>query len=143
MKRGKDYVGVAVVTLCHDGKGNYLLGQRSDKCRDEHFRWDLIGSGGVDVGETLNEAVEREVKEESGAGVTAIEFLGYREVFRDMEEGKTHYIVFDYKVEIIRERVINTEPEKCLEIGWFTIDHLPEPMHSQWPAFFEQHKDKL
>ena len=66
MKRGIDYIGVAVVAICHDGKGKYLFEYRSDKCRDEHFTWSNVGSGGVKHGETLEEALFREVEEECG-----------------------------------------------------------------------------
>jgi 8-oxo-dGTP diphosphatase len=143
MERGVDFVGISAVTMCHDGQGNYLLGQRSDKCRDEHFRWDLIGSGGVEVGELLEEAVRREVIEECGAAVKELEFLGYREVHREHEGEKTHWISFDFKVEVERSEVENKEPDKCVELGWFTIDKFPEPMHSQYPIFFEKYKEKL
>lgn len=139
MKKDEQHIRVVVVTLCHDGKGNYLLGKRSVKCRDEHGRWDLLGSGGLEYGETTKEAIVREVKEETGADVMEVIKLGTREVFRE----NSHCIAFDFKVEINKEQVINAEPEKCLEIDWFRIDNFPEPMHSQWPIFYEQYRDKL
>lgn len=143
MKKGFDYIGVTAVTICHDGEGNYLLGQRSDKCRDEHFRWDIVGSGGVEFGEPVEEAIRREVKEETGADVKKIEPLGYRDVHREHDGVQTHWLALDFKVEIDRDQVHNPEPEQCLELRWCKLDALPEPMHSQWPVFYEQHKDKL
>lgn len=143
MKKGVDYIGISVVTMCHDGEGNYLLGQRSELCRDEHFRWDLIGSGGLEMNESIEEAVRREVMEECGAEVKQAEFLGYREVRREHEGKKTHWIAFDFKVEVVREQVKNIEPDKCLQVDWFKINSFPEPMHSQYPIFFEKYKDKL
>ena len=143
MKRGFDYIGVGAVTICHDGEGNYLLGKRSDKCPDEHFRWDIVGAGGVEFGETLVEAVMREVKEECGADVKEIEPLGFREVHREHDGKPTHWMAFDFKVEIDRAQVTNPEPDKCLEMRWCKLDEFPEPMHSQWPKFYEQHKEQL
>lgn len=143
MIRGIDHIAITAVTLCHDGRGNYLLGQRSEQCRDEHNRWDLIGSGGVEFGEKIEDALRREVQEEVGADVKRIEYLGFREVLRKQQGRLVHWIAFDYKVEVDREKVINAEPEKCLELGWFKIDEFPEPMHSQWQKFLEQHKDKI
>jgi len=35
MKKGEDYIGSAVVYLCHDGKGNFLLNKRGVKMYKE------------------------------------------------------------------------------------------------------------
>ncbi len=143
MIKGIDYIGNAVVTLCHDGEGKYLLGLRSDMCRDEHGKWDPIGSGGIEFGDSIEETIRKEVKEECGADVINFEFLGTREVFRKHEENPTHWIQFDYRVQINPEQVRITEPDKCLELQWCDIDKIPEPMHSQFPVFLEKYKDKL
>ena len=143
MRNGVDYIGNAAVTLCHDGKGKYLLGLRSDKCRDEHFTWDPIGSGGIEFGDSIIETIHKEVKEECNADVIAIEFMGIREVFREHNGKPTHWIQFDHKVHIDPTDVCITEPEKCLELGWFEIDEFPEPMHSQFPLFLAKYRHLL
>ena len=143
MKKGVDYIGNAAVTFCHDGNGKYLLGLRSDKCRDEHNKWDPIGSGGIEFGDTIEETIRKEVKEECGADVLGIEFLGTREVFREHDGKKTHWIQFDYKVHIDSTQVKIMEPDKCLELRWCKIDEIPEPRHSQFPVFLAKYKDKL
>lgn len=143
MKRGVDFVGVGVVAICHDGNGEYLFEYRSDKCRDEHFTWSNVGSGGLELGETLDEALRREVTEECGTEPVKVEYLGFREVFREQDGVKSHYISFDFKVELDREKVRNMEPEKSLELKWFTLDQIPTPMHSQLPFFLEKYKDIL
>lgn len=143
MQKGVDYTGVTATTFCHDGQGKYLLGLRSDKCRDEHHRWDPIGSGGVKFGDSLKETIYREVKEECGADVLKIEFLGFREVFREHQGKKTHWVAFDHRVQIDPAHVYITEPDKCLELRWCTIDQIPEPMHSQFPFFLEKYKHLL
>ncbi len=143
MKWGKDYIGISAITMCHDGEGNYLLGKRSEKCRDEHNRWDAVGSGGVEFGESIEEALAREVKEECGADIKNFEFLGYREVFRSNKDRRTHHIAFDFRVEIDRNQVVNVEPDKCLEIKWCRLGEFPSPQHTQMPLFLEKYKDKL
>ncbi len=143
MQKEISHIGVSAVTICHDGEGNYLLGLRSDKCRDEHNRWDLIGSGGVEFGDSIEETIRKEIKEECGADVKKIEPLGHREVFREIDGQKTHWISFDFLVEIDKEQVENTEPDKCLELRWCKLDEFPEPRHSQFPIFFDKYKDKL
>lgn len=145
MQKGIDHIGNAAVTLCHDGNGRYLLGLRSEQCRDEQNRWDLIGSGGIEFGDTIEDTIKREVKEECGADVIAVEFLGTREVFREHEGKMTHWIQFDHRVEIDPSRVYITEPDKCLDLQWFRLDEFPrsDKMHSQFPVFLEKYKDKL
>lgn len=143
MKKGFDYIGSAVITLCHDGEGKYLLELRSDKCRDEHFCWSNVGSGGIKFGETIEEAIHREVKEECNASVLKIEKLGFREVFRDIEGKKSHWIQHDYKVLVNPDEVKINEPDKCLELRWFKLEEFPEELHSQFPTFLEKYKDKL
>lgn len=143
MRKGIDYIGQAAVTLCHDGAGKYLLGLRSDKCRDEHFRWDPLGSGGIEFGDTIEETIRREVKEECNADVINFERLGVREAFREEGGEKSHWIQHDFKALVDPKQVQINEPDKCLEIGWFDIDNFPTPMHSQWPFFYEMYKDKL
>ena len=143
MKKGFDYIGFAVTTMCHDGQGKYLLELRSDKCRDEHFCWSPVGSGGVKFGETIEEAIHREVKEECNASVLEVENLGLREVFREQEGKNTHWISQDYRVLIDPAEVKINEPDKCLELKWFSLEDFPEKLHSQFPYFLEKYKDKL
>lgn len=142
MKKGMDYTGVTVVFLCHDGEGNVLLSKRTTECRDEHGCWDP-GGGALDFGEGVVETLKRELAEEYCTDVIDYEFLGYREVHREMEGRKNHWIALDFKVLIDRDKVRNGEPHKFEELRWFTLDNLPSPLHSQFPAFLEQHKDKL
>ncbi len=143
MKKGEDYIGVGVVFLCHDGAGNILLGKRGASARDEQGRWDP-GGGGVHVGETFEQAVVREVAEEYGATILDITPLGYRQVHRELDNGtNTHWIVFDFAVHVDQQTAVNREPEKCDQIGWFTLSTLPTLMHSQWPVFYKKYKISL
>lgn len=142
-QKGIDYVGTAVVFFCHDGKGNVLLNKRSKKSRDEQETWDP-GGGGIEVGETISETLKREIKEEYCTDIIESEFLGFRDVHRVDEKGdKTHWIILDFKVLVDREKVKNGVPEKHEEIGWFKLDNLPTPVHSQFPHFLKKYKDKL
>jgi ADP-ribose pyrophosphatase YjhB (NUDIX family) len=143
MKKGIDFPGISVVAICHNGEGKYLLELRSDKCRDEHGRWSNVGAGGLEAHESLEEALRREIKEECGADVLDIEPLGYREVFRETDAGRTHWIAFDFRVQIKPDMVSITEPEMCLEQRWFKLEEFPEPLHSQFPYFLEKYKDKI
>jgi ADP-ribose pyrophosphatase YjhB (NUDIX family) len=142
MQKGIDYIGVCVAFYCHDGEGNYLFHKRSENCRDEHHCWDC-GGGGLKFNETISDGVIREVEEEYGVTPLAIEELGYGDVMRKMDGKQTHWIAFRFKVLIDRKMVINNEPEKHSELGWFKLDELPQPLHSQIPAELVRFKDKL
>ena len=74
MKQGFDNIGVSVVYFCHDGQGKVLMAQRSQNARDEQGRWD-IGGGGVEFGDTIENTLRKEIKEEYNADVLSFEFL--------------------------------------------------------------------
>ncbi len=143
MKKGIDYVGIAVVPFAHDGNGKYLLGLRTEKCRDEHNRWEPTGGGGLEFGETIEEGIAREVQEEINAVPFNLEYLGFRQVFREHEGKKTHWLVFDYKVQVDPQDVKIMEPTMCAELRWCAWTDIPEPMHSQFPIFLKKYKDIL
>ena len=142
MKKGEDYTGITIVYFCHDGKGNVLLNKRSENCRDEQGKWDQ-GGGGLEFGYAVDDTLRKEIKEEYCADVLEYEFLGYRDVHRENNGKKTHWIALDFKVKVDRDKVKNGEPNKFAEIGWFTLDTLPSPLHSQTPTFIKLYEDKL
>lgn len=142
MKKGEDYTGVTIVYLCHDGEGNILLNKRSTNCRDEHGTWDP-GGGGLEFCDTVTDTLKKEIAEEYCSDVLDHEFLGYRDVHREHNGKKTHWIALDFKVLVDKEKVKNGEPHKFDAIGWFTLDTLPEPLHSQFPKFLELYKNRI
>lgn len=142
MERGIDYIGISVSYLCHDGKGNYVMNKRGVNCRDEHGTWDF-GGGSVEFGDTLEATLHKEIKEEYGATVKRRKYLGHIESFREHEGKKTHWIHFHYLVQVDREEVINGEPHKFDDIGWFRLDALPTPLHSGIPEALAQYKERM
>jgi len=142
MKKGEDYIGVTASFFCHDGEGNYVLQKRSTNCRDEHGRWDC-GGGGVEFGDTIEQTLRKEIREEYGVEVGDVEFLGVRDVHREHEGRKTHWVSIDHRVLVDRSKVCNAEPHKFEEIGWFTLSALPEPLHSMLPLALEKYGDRL
>ncbi|PCI29739.1 RNA pyrophosphohydrolase [Candidatus Wolfebacteria bacterium] len=142
MKKGIDYTGVGVVYFCHDGKGNFLMNKRSTQCRDEHGCWDQ-GGGSIEFGDTIEETIRKEILEEYSTDVLDFEFLGYRDVHREHNSDKTHWVALDFKVLVDPTKVSNGEPHKFDAVEWFKIDALPKPLHSQLPKFLELYKDRL
>lgn len=142
MKKGEDFPGVTIVFLCHDGTGRYLLNKRSVNCRDEHGRW-CPGAGGLELHDTVEDTLRKELAEEYGTDVLEAEFLGFRDVHREHEGKKTHWITLDFKVRIDERKAHNAEPHKFDDFQWFRLEEFPEPLHSQFPAFLEVYKGRL
>jgi ADP-ribose pyrophosphatase YjhB (NUDIX family) len=142
MKKGEDYTGVTIVYLCHDGNGNVLLAKRSTNCRDEHGTWDC-GGGGLEFLDTVENTLKKEITEEYSTDVLDYEFLGYRDVHRENNGKKTHWIALDFKVLVDEEKVKNGEPHKFDAVEWFRLDNLPDPLHSQLPNFLKLYKEKI
>ena len=142
MQKGIDFTGITVVYSCHDGKGNFLFNKRSKNCRDEHGAWDP-GGGGLEFGDTVEDTLKKEIKEEYCTDVLSYEFLGYRDIHKNVKDVPVHWIALYFKVLVDRDKVKNGEPHKFDEIGWFKLDKLPTPLHSQYPALLEKFKKQL
>jgi 8-oxo-dGTP diphosphatase len=143
LHKGISFPGVTTSFLCHDGNGNLFLAQRSKNTRDEHGRWDT-GGGGLKHGQSLEANLRREVKEEYGVEPLKTEFIGHMDVFRETEDGQpTHWVAFYFLVLVDRSKVTICEPEMFDDSGWFTLDNLPSPIHSQFPLFMETYGDRM
>ena len=142
MKKGNDYTGISVVFFCHDGNGRVLMSKRGSACRDENGCWD-IGGGGLEHAEYVEDALRKEIKEEYCTDVLEYEFLGFREVHRESNGQKSHWVALDFKVRVDAEKAGNGEPHKLDAVEWFTLDTMPEPKHSQLPTFLEKYADRL
>lgn len=142
MKPGVDFIGVSVPFYCHDGKGNFLLHKRSDKCRDEKGRWDF-GGGRVEFGETLEEAVNREMKEEYGVSGVIEKQLPAHSSLRTDGKTKLHWLTITFIVRVDRNKVVLGDSEKMLELGWFKLNNLPKPLHSGAKYTLKNYKEEF
>lgn len=139
MKIGINYIGITTPFYCNDGKGNFLFHTRSKNCRDEHGAWDP-GGGQVEFGESLEESVLREVKEEYGCTGVIQEQLPAHSVLRTHEGVKTHWIAIPFLILVKKSEVINNEPKKIDEIGWFRLNKLPHPLHTGFEFSFNKYR---
>lgn len=141
--KGISFVGITTTFFCHDGNGSFYMGKRSKNARDEHGAWDA-GGGGLKWGQTAEENVRREVKEEYGAKVQDITFMGYDDVFRNLADGTpTHWLALRFAVRVDKDQVSIQEPDMQEEGGWFTLDALPSPLHSQMAPFLKKYKTQI
>ncbi|OGE44818.1 hypothetical protein A3B39_00175 [Candidatus Daviesbacteria bacterium RIFCSPLOWO2_01_FULL_37_10] len=142
LQKGVDFIGVTVVFYCHDGKGNFLMHKRSKNCRDEVGNWD-VGGGGMEFGETFEEAVEREIMEEYSCSVENLKFITSYNVLRKNGKQDTHWIALLFTAKVNPEKVAIGEPDYIDEIGWFSENNLPDPLHSQFFTCFDMVKKHL
>jgi 8-oxo-dGTP pyrophosphatase MutT (NUDIX family) len=144
MKTGIDCIGISTSFYCHDRKGKWLLHRRSINCRDEKGAWDT-GGGKLEFGLTLEENVLKEIKEEYGCLAIIQEQLSPITLLRSTPEGiQTHWIIvpFILLVDDIQKKSIKIgDPEKMDELGWFSFDKLPQPLHSGFLKTTKQYKD--
>ena len=142
MRNGFDYIGINCVFWCHDGKGKVLLHKRSKNCRDEQGVWDP-GAGAMELGETFEETVRREVMEEYGVEPIKIEYITSRNVLRNHDGIPTHWIKNLHLVLVDPAKAPINEPRKMDAIGRFALNALPHPLHSQVLGEVEMLKEYL
>jgi 8-oxo-dGTP diphosphatase len=141
--RGISFVGVSTCFFCYDKNGRIFMAKRNANARDENGNWD-IGAGGLELGLTAEDNMKKEIKEEYNAESLKTTFLGYRNVFRKLADGaKTHWLALDFAVLVDPKFVKVNEPHKFDDSGWFTMDSLPSPLHSQINSFMSVYDKQL
>lgn len=123
MKAGKDFIGVGCGALIINDKNEILLVKRSWNSRVDRGLWSRPG-GEVEFNESVETAVEREVKEEVGIVVKAVRRLDYTETISD--DGTTHWIALGFLATYVSGEPTNVEPDKHDEIKWFPLDQIPD-----------------
>jgi ADP-ribose pyrophosphatase YjhB (NUDIX family) len=94
-------VGVGAVVV---EQGRVLLVQRGTE--PAKGQWSIPG-GLIDVGESLREAVAREVHEETGLFVEPVELIELLDrIHRDGDRVRYHYVIADYLCRVVGGRLV-------------------------------------
>jgi len=92
--------------------------------------WSIPG-GGVELGETQETSVLREVEEETGVVCELVDFVSTADLITRDTSGQVefHFLLNHF---LARALTSNTRPETDDgEVGWFHPDHLPADMVDQ------------
>lgn len=81
--------------------------------------------GGVDGYEPVTLATIREAQEEIGV-VIHPDDLKFMHVFHFTREHDVEYVNFFFEVQSWQGNIENKEPDKCDELVWFDLNHLPD-----------------
>ncbi|OGM33234.1 hypothetical protein A2803_00070 [Candidatus Woesebacteria bacterium RIFCSPHIGHO2_01_FULL_44_21] len=109
----------AVAVVIKDKKERVLLTQRGRIARDEFGKWENCG-GAVDEGETEEEAIKREVREELGCGLEIKNVL-YKDKFKTDSGTNWQVIIFEGK--LIGEPKPQNKDENAA-VKWFKKEEL-------------------
>lgn len=123
--RGVDYIGVGVGAAIFDAQGRLFLMLRGPEAKNERGRWEIPG-GAVEYGETVTDALVREIREECGVTVEPVELLNVADHL--LPDERQHWVSPTYICRIVGGEPAIMEPGKCDAIGWFMLaetEHMP------------------
>lgn len=126
MINNQKIIQVGVAAIIQSDNNLFLLSQRGEKARNQHGYWEFPG-GEVEFGETLNQALEREIYEE--LGLREIKILNLIGIYETVgNEGYEHWLTATYLVKLLQGEPCLMEPDKSQAIGWFSLENLPHPL---------------
>jgi 8-oxo-dGTP diphosphatase len=125
MRRGVDYIGVGVGAIIVNDDGHVFLARRGEKARNERGLWEFPG-GSVEFGETLRDALIREIREEFGITIAVGPMLTVTDHILPAEG--QHWVSPSFVCRVVQDEPVIMEPEKCAEIGWFALDSVPDAL---------------
>lgn len=131
-------VGVGAVIIC---KGKILLEKRGNDLGKG--KWS-IPSGLVELGETTEQTVIREVKEETGIDVEKPEHLDVVDNITLDEKGKIkyHFVIIDYIVKLKGGDARAASDAE--ELHWVILNKVAEyDLSTTFSAFFQRNLQKL
>ena len=121
-RAGHQFVGVGVGAIVFDAQGRVFLAKRGHEASNDQGLWAWPG-GEVEFGETLTEAIRRELLEEFDMVIEPIFQIAAFDHLLD--GGQQHWVSVAFIALHISGEPCIKEPGKCSDFGWFSLDRLP------------------
>lgn len=105
-----------------------------------------IPSGRVEPGETVEEAIIREISEKTGLKVIVNQLIGVysdpvSQVFSYPNGKVSHFITTYFECEVVGGTLIK-ENEEIVDVNYFDLNHLPENLSRMHPRWLKDALDK-
>ena len=122
--------GISAIALI-DKDGKLLIQKRSANKKNEPNKWDLSGTGHIDIDETPEQAAVRELFEETGLVADELE------LFNVYTGEITHYVYFNgdeiYGVDLVYlcnkyHGEIKPQPEEVKHLKFYDLKNMPTKM---------------
>lgn len=137
---GVDCIGVGVGAVIVNEQGQVFLAKRGKNSGNERGLWEFPG-GAVDFGETLRDAIVREIREEYGITIAVEDLLTVTDHILP-EEGQ-HWVSPSFVCRIVSGTPVIAEPDKCEAIGWFDLDNMPPSLSKVTQHDLEEYREYL
>lgn len=114
-------VGVGIII--QNEKGKILVGKR----KGSHSPYYSIPGGHLEMGETFEEGIKKEVLEETGLIISDVKVISITNNLRTFKENGIHHVSVNMFTNKFEGTPQNMEPNKCE--GWFWIkpEEIPKP----------------
>lgn len=117
----KPRVGIGVII--ENSHGGIIVGKRNST----HAPYYSIPGGKLDLGETLEQATIREIKEETGITIKNPRVIAVTNNLQTYQQEGLHYISIILYTKSYSGKAKLMEPEKCSEWLWCNPHKLPQP----------------
>lgn len=116
-------VGLGAYIINKEGK--VLLGKRKGLLAPNEY---AAPGGHLEFGESFEESLKKEVKEETGLEIGKIELLNVDNVLRYIKSINKHYVTLSFLAEYIGGTPTVKEADKCESWDWYSLNNLPAPL---------------
>ncbi|MFJ9413599.1 NUDIX domain-containing protein [Streptomyces sp. NPDC101227] len=111
------------VVVCRDDAGRVLVHRRGDGMRRYPGRYDTVIGGGVDVGESYEQAAAREFEEEIGVRLAEPPRMVFKRIYQE-EHGPYWMAVHDVRLDPAQIPSIAPNPREIAWWGWMTEEEI-------------------
>jgi nucleoside triphosphatase len=135
MEKQKQYPKIVTSVLIYNDKNEIFLA-RGVKWEN---KWTVPG-GHLEWGESFEESIKREVKEETNLEIENVELLGIQEaIFPPAYHKKKHMVFLDFCAKVLSGDVILNNEHS--EYKWFSLDEIPyDELNESVKSFIEKFK---